>query len=138
MNEETKKKISNALKGKKTGRIPKSAFKKGQISPFKGHKHTQEAIEKNRLAHLQNKDINNKRYHHNNNFKYKCWRIKVFERDNWTCQTCGARSGVDKVVYLNAHHIKSWAKYPRLRYYLMNGITLCKECHKLIHKISNK
>ena len=61
-----------------------------------------------------------------NRVEYKCWRISVFERDNWTCQFCGIRG-----VYLNAHHIKSWANYPALRYEVDNGVSLCEDCHKL-------
>lgn len=57
----------------------------------------------------------------------KCyvWRALVFKRDNWICQDCGQRGGL-----LEAHHIKGWAKYPKLRHRLSNGQTLCKECHK--------
>jgi hypothetical protein len=54
----------------------------------------------------------------------KYWRDKVFIRDNYTCQTCGIRGG-----RLEAHHIKRWADYPKLRYVVSNGITLCRTCH---------
>jgi hypothetical protein len=65
--------------------------------------------------------------------EYKQWRSDVFERDNWTCQTCGIRG-----TNLEAHHIKSWAKFPELRYELSNGVTLCKECHKLTENFKGK
>jgi len=57
------------------------------------------------------------------------WRKAVFERDNYTCQICGARSGNGKKVVLNADHIKSFAKYSELRFDINNGRTLCLECH---------
>ena len=60
---------------------------------------------------------------------FEC-RTKVFERDDFTCQMCGDNRGHN----LNAHHIKSWAKYPELRFDINNGITLCRECHIKIHK----
>jgi 5-methylcytosine-specific restriction endonuclease McrA len=56
--------------------------------------------------------------------KYKKWRIEVFKRDNYTCQICGV---IGK--NLTADHIKSWALYPKLRFTLSNGRTLCKSCH---------
>jgi len=62
--------------------------------------------------------------------EYKLWRIAVFERDNYTCVWCGARSGKDRKVYLEAHHIKPFADYPELRFAIDNGRTLCRECHK--------
>lgn len=65
--------------------------------------------------------------------RYRKWRTKVFQRDSWTCQTCGLRG-----VYLEAHHIKSWAKYPNLRYELENGVALCRECHKLTDNYKGK
>jgi len=58
--------------------------------------------------------------------EYKQWRTSVFERDNWTCQTCGVRG-----VYLEAHHIKGWKDFVELRYVVSNGVTLCRECHNL-------
>ena len=61
--------------------------------------------------------------------EYKAWRTSVFQRDGYTCQLCGRVGGE-----LNAHHIKPFAKYKSLRYDINNGITLCKECHKEIHR----
>ena len=56
---------------------------------------------------------------------YKLWRKGVFERDNFTCQEC-KQVGVE----LNAHHIKRFSDYPKLRLELSNGRTLCVPCHK--------
>ena len=57
--------------------------------------------------------------------KYKEWRRKVFERDDWTCQGCGEIGGI-----LNADHIQPFAYFPELRFELDNGRTLCLKCHK--------
>ncbi len=62
--------------------------------------------------------------------QYKHWRKRVFERDNYTCQDCGD----EKMIYLTAHHIKSFAEYPKLRFIVSNGISLCENCHCKIDK----
>ena len=64
-----------------------------------------------------------------NSANHKNWRISVFQRDNYTCQKCGAKSGNGKKVVLNAHHIKEFSLYPDLRFEVSNGITLCEPCH---------
>lgn len=56
--------------------------------------------------------------------KHQDWRKAIFKRDNFSCQVCNVKG-----TYLEAHHIKSWSKYPELRYELDNGITLCRSCH---------
>lgn len=64
-----------------------------------------------------------------NSTEIKIWRTKVFERDNYTCQNCGEKGGE-----LNAHHIKMFSQFPKLRFDVSNGLTLCKQCHINIHK----
>lgn len=119
-------KVRQALKGKK-----KPSF-------------SSEHIEKLRISHLGKKQSLSTRLRRSENMKgekhwnwkggiaknkrgdmaYKEWRTKVFTRDNWTCQTCRKRG-----CYLEPHHIKSFAKYPELRYEIENGVTLCLDCH---------
>ena len=57
--------------------------------------------------------------------KYKEWRIAVFNRDGFKCVWCG----YDKGRILEADHIKPWKLYPKLRYLVSNGRTLCRSCH---------
>lgn len=60
----------------------------------------------------------------------KAWRISVFERDKYTCQSCGVKNGQGKHIALHADHIKPFSKYPELRFELSNGRTLCVPCHE--------
>lgn len=63
-----------------------------------------------------------------NDPEYKKWRLSVYKRDNFLCQWPGCSSK----KRLNAHHIKTWAEYPGLRFCTDNGITLCYNHHKMI------
>jgi len=60
--------------------------------------------------------------------EYKKWRIKVFERDEYTCQFCGQFGG-----NLQSHHIEDYVNNPGLRTVLSNGVCLCKKHHKDFH-----
>jgi len=68
-----------------------------------------------------------------NSLKMKIWRNKIFARDKYTCQICGKIGGE-----LNADHIKQFAHYPKLRFKISNGRTLCKPCHLKVPKINKK
>ena len=57
------------------------------------------------------------------------FRTHVLQRDNYTCQKCGAHDAT-----LNAHHILNYKDNPELRYDVNNGITLCTNCHIQFHR----
>lgn len=60
--------------------------------------------------------------------RLKKWRLDVFGRDRFQCQSCGMQK-----VWLHAHHIKPWASHPESRFEINNGVTLCFQCHGEIH-----
>ena len=98
-------------------------------------------IEKRRVSHLRFFDKIGRREKYKNRHQgtmYITWRNSVFQKDNYTCMECGARSGNGVAVYLEAHHIKSWKNFKDLRYEVSNGLTLCKKCHLLHNKIQRK
>lgn len=80
--------------------------------------------------------------------KYLLWRSTIFSRDKYTCQACGITSKSGRI--LNAHHKTKLTEIVKEKcltsindanscselWDLDNGITLCLNCHTLIH--SNK
>jgi hypothetical protein len=128
VSEETKQKLSNITKEQwKDGvpeeyRIKSSCVRRGiSVEEFDGFA-TDNDQRKNRgerNLHLE-------------------WRRQIFERDNYTCQLCGIKSGCGHRLILNAHHIKHWKDYPELRRDLNNGVTLCKDCHNYVHSKNYK
>lgn len=57
--------------------------------------------------------------------EYRLWREAVFIRDDFTCVNCKVKGS-----NIHADHIKSFAKFPELRFAIDNGRTLCEPCHK--------
>ena len=105
--EETKRKISQSLSGRPTGRTGEKCnfWKGGKSSEYTKLK---------------------------NSIEWKNWRRAVFERDDYTCQECGERNykGNGKSIWIHPHHIKSRSEYPELQFEISNGMTLCRDCHR--------
>jgi 5-methylcytosine-specific restriction endonuclease McrA len=59
---------------------------------------------------------------------FDLWRKAIYGADSYTCQACGSK---EKVV---AHHINGYKDFPEQRFDVLNGITLCNDCHKLFHE----
>lgn len=57
--------------------------------------------------------------------QYVDWQKSIKQRDGWKCQLIDENCK-GKVV---AHHIQNWKEFPKLRYTLTNGITLCHAHH---------
>jgi hypothetical protein len=109
ISEETRRKISLALKGRpllaNKGRFvgSKSVHWKGGVTP-----------EYRRIRKSP---------------QFKSWRESVFGRDKWTCQKHGDVGGK-----IHPHHILNFAQHPALRFDPNNGVTLCESAHKEFHK----
>ena len=124
---EKRAKISAALMGKPTGRRPSPEI----IAKF---------VEAGRanLAHGRGKDHPNwrggltpARQKDYQSPEYLAFVKAVLQRDNYTCQKCGARNGNGYHIELQINHKLSYGEHPDLRYKTDNGITLCLNCHNL-------
>ena len=54
------------------------------------------------------------------------WRKAVLARDGNRCRLCASTERVE------THHIHRFATHPDLRWVVVNGITVCRECHKAL------
>ena len=129
LSEEQKKKISKTLKGM-------SPERRKQMSE----------VERGEKNHAWKGGITSFAKLIRRSFQCRQWVSDIFTRDDFTCQECGQIGGK-----LNVHHYKSFSsilkkyKIATLEealecaelFNINNGITLCKECHRKLHK-SNK
>ena len=125
LSEETIKKMSESQKG----RVARNKGIKGKPHSEGTKKKISEALKKEKHPNWKGGITpENKRIRQS--FEMNEWRKAVFERDNYTCQLCGDNKGGN----LRAHHIEKFNQYPNKRFDVDNGLTLCKDCHKLVHK----
>jgi len=120
-------KIANANRGRKTGEFVKCAECGNVVYKYPRDMDRKRGVRKfcsrECFVKFKKRDASPKR---NNKGKEKKWKINVYKKDDYTCWICGQK-GKD----LEAHHLKSWSKYPKLRFDINNGMTLCKFCHKI-------
>ena len=134
--EETKRKMAEAIRGRKSsketrrkvslagiGRKWTESQRDKFIKTFKANKSNRGKIPWN----WQGKSSVNTRLR--KSAQYKEWRLAVYQRDGFKCVGCGDNRGGN----LQAHHKLSFAKYPKERFNVGNGVTLCNECHAAIH-----
>jgi len=133
LSEKHKQKISNTSKGhKKSSTInyhkPKSVVHKRKMS--EAHRGEKAYNWKGGIKKLAQRIRDSS--------KYRIWRLKVFERDKFTCVNCHNIGGI-----LNAHHIKKFyiiLKEKKVKtleeadnckelWDVNNGVTLCIKCH---------
>lgn len=67
------------------------------------------------------------------------WRELSLQRAGYKCQNCGVDHGhvcecCGIKISLHVHHIKSFSKFPDLRYDPENSEVLCPKCHREEHE----
>ena len=65
-------------------------------------------------------------------YEFKSFVRAVLKRDNYTCQCCNRNSRQTKLV---VHHKDGYNWCIEKRTDVGNGVTLCEDCHKLLHNV---
>jgi len=116
-------------KGKKTGRVPKSAFKKGDIPWNKGKKTGGTPWKKGKSKKVKASCIIcMKRFEYNPKIQ-SCWlfvRKQILIEQDYTCQVCGLR----EPDIMEVNHKLEKSDYPELARDRNNLEVLCPNCHR--------
>jgi len=86
----------------------------------KGEKHPKWIVDRNKVKSRARPEMTN-------------WRNLVFNLGNFTCRHCNKIGGK-----LHVHHKAPYSLFPELRWELNNGMVLCENCHKEVHKIATE
>jgi predicted restriction endonuclease len=137
--DETKEKLRVARIGKKHSEETKKKMsesrKSNDVNGMRGKKHSEEtkrAISdklKGDKTHTWKGGVTPLNDIIRHSVDTKLWRNLVYERDGYKCQKC-RRVGRE----LQSHHVLNFSDFPELRFDVSNGITFCKNCHKLFHR----
>ena len=115
--EEAKQKIKLSKLGKKLTKEHINSLIKSHLGKFIGESSPRWIKDRTKLSNYGKK----------NGFEYAKWRKEVYTRDNWKCKI----NNGDCIGRIEAHHILNWKDFPKLRYDINNGITLCHYHHPL-------
>ena len=141
--EQTKRRMCQAHKGfsghKHTEASKRRIREKAQgHRPMLGRKHSPATKERMSITHKGSRNANwnggitlGVRLFRKSR-QYQQWRTVVLARDDHVCRVCG---GMEK---LNAHHILPVKDYPELRLIVLNGLAICKSCHREKHSATHK
>lgn len=158
VSEETKKKISDALKGKYKGKDSWNYGKKHSEETKIAASKLRKGIKKSQEIRIKQKGVYCGERHHNwkggktpirkklrETLNYRFWREEVFKRDNYQCVIGGKEHGhklqadhiipfadiLDDLIELNGvENLYESAINCSVIWDINNGRTLCENCHK--------
>ena len=116
-----KKGSTSPLKGIKTGRVPKTAFKKGTISAFAGRNHNKETKKRISIARI-GKSIGEDRYN------WKGSKVSYGALHTWIRKVLGK---IKECVYCGNEGRIEWASIShKAKRDINDFIPLCVPCHR--------
>jgi hypothetical protein len=123
-NKGTKDKNSQSKMGSKNPMFGKKAWNTGIFGIIK-HPSNQ-----GKNCHLWRGGRSRDKYKLRRGGLWKAWRMEVFKRDSYLCQVCKDYKNRDLIP----HHIKLFAHFIKERFDVNNGVTICIDCHRYLHK----
>ena len=137
-NEERRQWQADFIRNKITGETREKIIEKMQTDEYKEKQRISKTGERNGMFGVTGENnprwnperTHDQRVKERKTFEYANWRRGVFDRDNYTCQSCGDGKGGNLI----AHHLESYHSNKAARYDIDNGVTLCKTCHLEYHR----